>query len=422
MVVKEESNNSGGIKYRCKKCGHIFYGDAYTNQCPIDYSFDIEEYKGDIQPPEEEKSDSHKKEPTQPSKPPVTPPIDDDPWQPKWKVIKAWILKHRKALIITAVILLAIVATAFLWRSCDEKELDIFVKMEYDDSNNRLDFMVDGVSPENLKDYKINVYDEKNTIYDSISFDGRVNNIHYEDEKMIDGKWYYFYLERIDGDSIKKINWNICKVDTIRYHLIVYNDFGRFRLKGVGEGSQTDDTIDDNGNLIYFKTISCNPKPIRDKKQYEIKIEEAGSDMSEYVDLKFEVEGNEYHSNPFYVAAPNQSKDIEIKVSASNVGSPIIVNIILDPINDNLPAPITKSEAQNIINGVSSGEDASAAQSKLAAGNVNLKRSINDGNIKTLWGVLEKASDGYYFTIKSFEIDENTNKIKSGTLDVEIRK
>ena len=312
----------------------------------------------------------------------------------------------------------------FFLRCCDEKEVDIVVKMEYDDSNNGLGFMVEGVSSENLKDYKINVYDEKNTIYEIISFDGHVNNILYKDEKMADGKWYYFYLERIDGDSIKKMKWNKGEVETIRYHLKVDNDLGRFRLKGVGEGSQTDDTIDDNGNLIYFKTISCNPKPIRDKKQYEIKIEEAGSDMSEYVDLKFEVEGKEYHSNPFYVAAPNQSKDIEIKVSASNVGSPITVNIILDPIKDkdNLPAPITIHEAQNIINGVSSGEDASAAQSKLAAGNVNLKRSINDGNIKTLWGVLEKASDGYYFTIKSFEIDENTNKIKSGTLDVEIRK
>lgn len=86
-----------------------------------------------------------------------------------------------------------------------------------------------------------------------------------------------------------------------------------------------------------------------------------------------------------------------------------------------LPKPLSKSEAQMIMDAVSNGQmSPSVAQDKLAGGNCNLKHAV-DGDIKTLWGILMEADNGTKFRINSFVLDENTNKIKSGSLDIDLR-
>ena len=60
---------------------------------------------------------------------------------------------------------------------------------------------------------------------------------------------------------------------------------------------------------------------------------------------------------------------------------------------------------------------ASAAQDKLAEGNVNLSSTIHP-DIRTLWGALMEAAMGEKFKVNSFDNDPNTNKIKSGSLSL----
>ena len=416
MVVKEEGNNSGGIKYRCKKCGHIFWGNAYTNQCPIDYSFDIEEYNGDVPPPEEEKPESHKKEPPQPPKPPETPP---DPWQPKWKVIKAWILKHRKALIITAVILLAVEAAVFLLFYCGKTNApDITVWMDYEDRAKRLSFEVKGVDLDVLKsDYCICVV--YNDIKESILFEDK-NIIYYEN--MLDDQWYNFSLERIDNDTIKKLKWMERNVESNRYQLEVKDNLGSFYLKVDEFPLQLPGPDTSKYEYLHFPSLICNKKIIRDRNKYEITIEAEETDMSVYTDLRFEVEGKEYDSNPFYIDAPSESKEIEIKVSASNVENTFSFTKNIEPIEKE-PLVISKlkmDEVQNILDKVSRKElESDKAYNMLAGGSVKLKKHIDNGSIKTLLDVLMDIDDyGTKFIVVSFDTDDN-GKIKSGTLVVE---
>lgn len=92
MVEKEEGNNSGGIRYRCKRCGHIFDGNAYTFLCPECGNSDVVEYNEQL-----------------PFKDPgPKPPLPPD--TPKWEVIKEWCRKHKKLFLRLFVAFLAVVA------------------------------------------------------------------------------------------------------------------------------------------------------------------------------------------------------------------------------------------------------------------------------------------------------------------------
>lgn len=90
-----------------------------------------------------------------------------------------------------------------------------------------------------------------------------------------------------------------------------------------------------------------------------------------------------------------------------------------------LPKPLTLQEIQKIFDAVSAGSmSPSVAQDKLAAGNVNLTNPViseDGGTISTLFGVLMEASQGCRFKVKSFQNDPNTNKIKSGTLNISLQ-
>lgn len=337
---------------------------------------------------------------------------------------KEWLLNNKK-FIIAILIALAMVLIGFVLYYYFNQSIKI--DMKYDESKCQLSFTIkENVIAKNIEDYKIEVWCD-NKIFDTILF-GEDSHAYYGDERMIDGKWYDFYLKLIDGDDIEKMLWPEKNVDTKKYKLEVEEDkFGRFYLKGDGAGPPEQDAVQDTTlaeGLSFKIPISCNTKPIPEKKQHEITVVENGMNMYNYEGLKFECDGIEYNSNPFYIAAPQKEKEIEVKVSANNVSnSPIILQLIIGPIQEkqNLPPALTKEEVQSVIDSVSRGiEKGKDAQNKLAAGSVTLKKTIKEIGISTLWDVLEYASDGYKFKVVSFEIDSNTNKIKSGTLVVDL--
>lgn len=90
-----------------------------------------------------------------------------------------------------------------------------------------------------------------------------------------------------------------------------------------------------------------------------------------------------------------------------------------------LPKELTLQEIQKILDAVCAGSmSPSVAQDKLAAGNVNLTNPViseDGGTISTLFAVLTEASQGVCFKVNSFQNDPNTNKIKSGTLNISLK-
>ena len=116
---------------------------------------------------------------------------------------------------------------------------------------------------------------------------------------------------------------------------------------------------------------------------------------------------------------------LTLTIWAKNDSGERSTDIYLEEIKD-LPKPITKAEVQAVLDGVSSGRvSLSAAQDKLAGGNVNLSRSVttsDGGQMHTLLDVLMEAS-GFQtrFFVNGFQLDPTTNKIKSGTLSISVR-
>ena len=95
------------------------------------------------------------------------------------------------------------------------------------------------------------------------------------------------------------------------------------------------------------------------------------------------------------------------------------------PIIKKKPKPLTASQIQGVLDAVSAGRmTVSTAQDSIASGNVNLRKSIHTsdgGTLSTLYAVFIEASTGTYFKLQGFQIDQRTNKIMSGSLDVSVR-
>lgn len=90
-----------------------------------------------------------------------------------------------------------------------------------------------------------------------------------------------------------------------------------------------------------------------------------------------------------------------------------------------LPKELTLPEVQKILDAVCAGSmNPSVAQDTLADGNVDLANPViseDRGTISTLFAILMEASKGVCFKVNSFQNDPNTNKIKSGTLNISLK-
>ncbi len=95
------------------------------------------------------------------------------------------------------------------------------------------------------------------------------------------------------------------------------------------------------------------------------------------------------------------------------------------PVIKKKPKPLTANQIQGVLDAVSAGRmTVSIAQDSIASGNVNLRKSIHTsegGTLSTLFSVLQEASWGTTFKLQGFQIDQRTNKIMSGSLDVSVR-
>ena len=71
-----------------------------------------------------------------------------------------------------------------------------------------LDIEVKNVKESKLRsDYKIVVYDETNSIHQTLNFNGKTNLIRYDISYMLSGTCYNFALERKDGKRIEDLKW-----------------------------------------------------------------------------------------------------------------------------------------------------------------------------------------------------------------------
>ncbi len=90
-----------------------------------------------------------------------------------------------------------------------------------------------------------------------------------------------------------------------------------------------------------------------------------------------------------------------------------------------LPKELTLPEVQKILDAVCAGTmNPSVAHDKLADGYVDLANPViseDGGIIESLLNVLTEASQGVCFKVNSFKNDPNTNKIKSGTLNISLK-
>lgn len=152
----------------------------------------------------------------------------------------------------------------------------------------------------------------------------------------------------------------------------------------------------------------------RENKGYTVTIEIEDSCSAD----SYSIGGGWQSDNVFRNVTPGH-----YVASAKNESGEVSADFFLPNIKK-LPKPLTLQEIQNVLDAVSNGRmTPSAAQEKLAAGNVNLTRPITTGeggSISTLWSVFQEAQWGTRFKVRNFQNDPNTNKIKSGSLDISI--
>lgn len=241
---------------------------------------------------------------------------------------------------------------------------------------------VDGPSASALnKDYKVVVYDEQNRPHGTTEFMNKKKFAQYSMVHMMEGQCYTFNIERKDGKSIKNLQWQTshvyCKPVPPVKPIIVSIEQG----------------VADHTSLVWNKV--------------KIVVKDDG-------DFTYSIGGSSQKSPEFNGVKPgNYTAVVENVAGVTATQSFVLQNITkLDP-------PLTLQQVQDIFDKVSSGKmEFTPALKKLAVGNVDLKKIIQPGDIKTLNGALIEASMGVRFKVNSFDNDPNTNKIKSGSLSL----
>lgn len=243
---------------------------------------------------------------------------------------------------------------------------------------------VDGVSASILsKNYKVLVFDNRNREHGSTHFLVTKKVATYPIRKMLEGQCYTFNITTKEGKLIQNVEWDSNGNEYCAPTIPVFPEIDHIEI-GVA----------DHINLVWndIKVVMVNE----------------GQFFYSIIDGQFQ-------SSPIFNNIQPGSYMIVVKNKEGvSVSHPLILNDI-----KKLAPPLTLQEVQDIFDKVADGSmSASAAQDKLAEGNVNLARAIQPGNIRTLWGVLMEAAMGVKFKVNSFENDPNTNKIKSGTLKI----
>ena len=241
---------------------------------------------------------------------------------------------------------------------------------------------VEGPSAATLnKEYKVVVYDEQNRSHGVASFVNKKKNAQYSTMNMMEGQCYTFNIERKDGKSIKDLHWKTS------HEYCVPTPPVKPVIDHIEHGTA------DHNDLVWNKV--------------KVVMKQEGN-------FTYSIGGTSQKSPVFNGVKPGSYTVTVRNEDGATATQPLVLKEIKQ-----LPPPLTLAEIQDIFDKVSAGRmTASAAQDKLAEGNVNLSQTIQPGDIRTLWGALMEAAMGEKFKVNSFENDPNTNKIKSGSLNL----
>jgi len=251
------------------------------------------------------------------------------------------------------------------------------------------------ISPSDLKEnYQVVVYNHSNKVHTYLKFDGVSKKVTYEMIHLLDGQRYTFQLMKNDLTIPKSIKWSTpntyTKPQTIVEEAIkvTYTEVSISRI--------------DVGTPDYERKVWNGVKiMMRDKEQkYSYSIGNMTQDKPVFNGLK---------PGDYEVVVTN-SEGVEDR-------QPLSLARI-----ENRGTPLTKEQIQSVFDKVSNKLlSVSEAKNMLSVGPVKLANSVQNGEITTLFELLD---DAYNYqtkvTIVSFDIDPNTNKIKSGTLKVRI--
>lgn len=241
---------------------------------------------------------------------------------------------------------------------------------------------VDGVGSAKLeKDYKVVVYDESNKEHGLTAFLKKKKVAQYSTMYMLEGQCYTFNIERKDGASIKNLRWKTSNEYCVPVAPV------KPEIDHIKPG------VADHVNLVW--------------NNIEVVMKKDGKFSYSIIDGQFQSSPifNNIQPGSYTIVVQNEEGVI--------VSQPILLNKI-----EKLDPPLTLEQVQNIFDKVSAGTmKIEVALKKLSAGHVDLARIV-EPDIDSLYGALFEASMGVKFKVNSFENDPNTNKIKSGTLNL----
>jgi len=305
-------------------------------------------------------------------------------------------IKIPKSVWLIASAVVALIILVSLFKGCGSSGTATLIP-----EGGKIKIQVDGISNSKLKkNYKVEVLVDAQRM-DFLAFNGRENVAVYDMQRMMVGVMYTFRIVSAKDNKIaEEIKWT----NTPQY------------------------LLETPPPAPEFATPSFNKERNQDKKEWTVTVLIADTSTADsYAMTKKGEEENGITwqgSNVFVIKS--QPGGVTMTIWAKNNSGESSNEIYLEEIKE-LPKPLTKADIQSVLDGVSSGRiSVSTAQEKLAAGNVNLSRTIttSDGEqINTLFDVLMEAN-GYQtkFVVNGFQNDPNSNKIKSGSLSISIRK
>ncbi|MBQ5975386.1 MAG: zinc ribbon domain-containing protein [Bacteroidales bacterium] len=251
---------------------------------------------------------------------------------------------------------------------------------------------IDNVSPHKLKsNYNVQVLFEQELL-GIMGFNPKTGEYNYALSNLLVGNCYTFRVVTKKGEPVAKVQWKTSN----QYCLETPPPAPSFDVKIVPNEETKRYTV----TIIVDDTSSAD----------QFAFESAHADVS---GIKWQP-SNEFRNveHGEYVAYARNSSGIHSEPR-------------LLPIIKKKSKPLTASQIQGVLDAVSAGRmTVSTAQDSIASGNVNLRKSIHTsegGTLSTLFSVLQEASWGTYFKLQGFQIDQRTNKIMSGSLDVSVR-
>lgn len=252
-----------------------------------------------------------------------------------------------------------------------------------------------GVNKNRLKDYKVQMLLGTDVLYTK-KFNPKSGLAVFPYEIMLENTCYNFRVVYKDGKPVENIHW----IPSTQYC---------YHGKPIGPVAPdiADIKIDpDRVNKVYTVTIIIADSSTADSYSLLPKGTEPSEDSWQSDNVFKNIKPGSYTAY-----AKNGSKIGERETVFHDIKE--------------LPKELTLPEVQKILDAVCAGTmNPSVALDKLADGNVDLANPVISrygGTMSTLLDILMEASHDVCFKVNSFQNDPNTNKIKSGTLNISLK-